>query len=199
MKPPPHPFRLLAFACIVVAGCTPAREVSRGTLDVAALAALDTWESRGRVALNAGGRGVQANFQWRQEGPTTRLELSGPWGVGAERLVIEGPDVLLWSDGSWVPMCVSGAVVAELELLCASTPLESLPFWLRGLPDPGSSYSEARSPASGAREFQQEGWRIEVDALTRARDLTVPRKVSISGPGATLKVAITRWDLPPAP
>ena len=191
--------QLLAAACIVMAACTPAREVSRGPLDVAALAALDAWESRGRVALNAGGRGVQANFLWRQDGSTARLELSGPWGMGAERVLIEGPDVLLWSDGVWVPMCASGGAADELGLLCKGAPLNSLPFWLRGLPDPGHAHTENRFAANGGREFRQDGWRVEVNALARAGQLTVPRRVFISGPGATLRVAITDWDLPAAP
>ncbi len=189
---------LLAMACVVIAACTPAREMSHGTLDVAALAALNAWESRGRVAFNAGGRAVQANFLWRQDGLRSQLELSGPWGVGAERVLIEGADILLWSDGAWIPMCASGAAADELELLCADAPLSSLPFWLRGLPDPRSPHSETRSSENAAREFRQEGWRIEVNALTLARDLTVPRRVYISSPRATLKVAITDWDLPTA-
>ena len=189
----------LAAAGIVIAGCTPAGEMSRGPLDVAALTALEAWETRGRVALNAEGRGVQASFLWRQEGPTARLELSGPWGVGAERILIDGPEAQLWSDGAWIPMCAAGAAPDELELLCGSAPLNSLPYWLRGLPDPADPYTENGSPQNGVREFLQEGWRIEVNALTRARELNVPRRVQISGPGATLKVAITDWDLPTVP
>ena len=199
MKPAGVLLRVLAAVSIVIAGCTPVGEMSRGALDVAALAALDAWESRGRVALNAEGRGVQANFLWRQEGPKARLELSGPWGVGSERILIDGPDARLWSGGDWVPMCAAGAGPEELELLCGGAPLNSLPFWLRGLPDPADPYTETRSPQNGAREFVQEGWRIEVNALTRARELNVPRRVQISGPGATLKLAITDWDLPAVP
>jgi len=192
--------RLLAMACIVIAACTPAREASRGPpLDIAALAALDAWESRGRVALNAEGRGVQASFLWRQDGAAAQLELSGPWGVGARRVRIEGPDILLWSNGAWVPMCASGTAAAnELKLLCAAAPLNSLPFWLRGLPDPLNPHTETPSPENAAREFRQDGWRIEVNALTRARQLTVPRRVYISGPCATLRIVITDWDLPGA-
>jgi len=190
---------VFAAACVVIAACAPAHELSRGTLDVAALAALDAWESRGRVAINAEGRGVQANFLWRQDGPKARVRLSGPWGVGAEEVLIEGPDAMLWSDGAWVPMCASEAAPDEMSLLCAGAPLNSLPFWLRGLPDPGRSHKENRSPENGAREFLQAGWRVEVNALARAGRLTVPRRVFISGPGATLRVAITDWALTAAP
>jgi len=189
----------LAVAGIAMAACTPAREVGRGPLDVAALTALDAWESRGRVAINADGRGVQANFLWRQDGPKARVRLSGPWGVGAEEVLIEGPDAMLWSDGAWVPMCASEAAPDEMSLLCTGAPLNSLPFWLRGLPDPGRPHQENRSPENGVREFLQAGWRVEVNALARAGRLTVPRRVFISGPGATLRVAITDWALTAAP
>ena len=193
--------RVCAFAaaCVAVAACTPAREAARGPLDVAALAALEAWESRGRVAINAGGRGVQANFLWRQDGPRARVRLSGPWGVGAEEVLIEGPDAMLWIDGAWVPMCASQAAPDEISLLCAGAPLHSLPFWLRGLPDPARSHQEKRSPENGAREFFQAGWRVEVNALARTGPLTVPRRIFISGPGATLRVAITDWALAAAP
>ncbi len=200
MRPASGLFGMLAVASAVIAGCTMPQAPGVGALDMAALEALDTWELRGRVALNAGGQGVQANVLWRQDGRTARLELSGPWGIGAERVLIEGAEVLFWSDGDWVSLCASGAgaTVAELELLCRSAPLSSLPFWLRGLPDPLDPYTETYPPQGGAREFRQAGWQVQVGALTRSHDLNVPRRVFISGPGATLKVAITRWDLRPA-
>ena len=185
----------LAAACIFVAGCTPERELGRGALDSAALAALDAWEWRGRVAVNAEGRGAQARVLWRQQGAKARLELSGPWGMGTRRVVIDGADALLWSEGLWAPLCASGSGDDELALLCDSAPLTSLPFWLRGLPDPASAYTESPYP-QGVREFRQDGWLIEVNALDRVGGLTVPRRVVVSGPGATLKVAITRWSLP---
>ena len=150
------------------------------------------------MALNREGRGAQANVLWRQEGSLARLELSGPWGVGAERVRIEGGDVNLFSEGDWVSMCAPGMQIDELEMLCDSAPLKSLPYWLRGLPDPGSPFTEYSSGQGAVREFRQDGWRIEVNALSRSGDLAVPRRLNISGPGASMRVAITNWELPPA-
>lgn len=174
-------------------------ELPAGPLDTAALAAADPWAFRGRVAVNARGRGVQANVWWRQAGPLAELELSGPWGVGAERVRIVEEQVLLLSDGAWVPMCDPGMAVEELEILCAGAPLDSLSFWLRGLPDPDSPFLEYESGQGAAQEFQQEGWQVAVSALARSGELTVPRRLRIDGPGATMKVAITEWDLPASP
>ena len=188
----------LVAAVLLLTGCTVAGNRSPAVLDAAALAELESWGLRGRVALNREGRGAQANVLWRQEGPLARLELSGPWGVGAERVRIEGGEVNLFSEGDWVSMCVPGMRIDELEMLCDSAPLKSLPFWLRGLPDPDSEFTEYSSGHGAAREFRQDGWRIEVNALARSGDLAVPRRLDISGPGASMKVAITNWELPPA-
>ena len=187
---------LLAVAWLL-AGCTAPGNLSPAVLDAAALAELESWGLRGRVALNREGRGAQANVLWRQEGSLARLELSGPWGVGAERVRIEGGDVNLFSEGDWVSMCAPGMQIDELEMLCDSAPLKSLPYWLRGLPDPGSPFTEYSSGQGSAREFRQDGWRIEVSALSRAGELAVPRRLNISGPGASMRVAITNWELPP--
>ena len=186
-------------ALLLLTGCTVAGNRSPAVLDAAALEELDSWGLRGRVALNRDGRGAQANVLWRQEGPLTRLELSGPWGVGAERVRIEGGDVNLFSEGDWVSMCAPGMPIDELEMLCDSAPLQSLPYWLRGLPDPDSPFTEYSSGQGAAREFRQDGWRIEVNALARSGGLAVPRRLNISGPGASMKVAITNWELPPVP
>ena len=185
-------------ALLLLTGCTAAGNRSAAVLDAAALAELESWGLRGRVALNREGRGAQANVLWRQEGALARLELSGPWGVGAERVRIEGGDVNLFSEGDWVSMCAPGMRIEELEMLCDSAPLQSLPYWLRGLPDPASPFTEYSSGQGAAREFRQDGWRIEVNALARSGGLAVPRRLNISGPGASMRVAITNWELPPA-
>ena len=189
---------VLVAAAWLLAGCTATGNRVPAVLDAAALAELESWNLRGRVALNREGRGAQANVLWRQEGPLAQLELSGPWGVGAERVRIEGGDADLFSEGDWVSMCAPGMQIDELEMLCDSAPLKSLPYWLRGLPDPDSPFTEYSSGQGVAREFSQDGWRIEVNALARAGDLAVPRRLNISGPGASMRVAITNWELPPA-
>ena len=170
-----------------------------GPLDAAVLAAQETWELRGRVAVNAHGRSEQAKLRWRQEGPLAAVELSGPWGMGAEQLRIVGEDVRLLSDGGWIPMCVEELSVDALELLCASAPLGSLSFWLRGLPDPGLPHTESPPAGGSARQFQQAGWLVSVSTLQRSGDLAVPRRLHISGPGATMKVVITDWELSASP
>ena len=188
---------LAAAAFWLLAGCTAAGSGSPAILDAAALAEFKSWGLRGRVALNSEGRGAQANVLWRQEGALARLELSGPWGVGAERVQIEGGEVNLFSEGGWVSMCAPGMLIEELAMLCESAPLERLPYWLRGLPDPDSPFAEYVSGQGAVREFVQDGWRIEVQALSRSGGLAVPRRLNISGPGATLRVAVTNWELPP--
>ena len=189
---------ILVAVLLLLTGCTVAGNRSPAVLDAAALEELESWRLRGRVALNREGRGAQANVLWRQDGPLSQLELSGPWGVGAERVRIEGGDVNLLSEGDWVSMCAPGMRIDELEMLCDSAPLQSLPYWLRGLPDPASPFTEYSSGQGAAREFRQDGWRVEVNALARSGGLAVPRRLNISGPGASMKVAITNWELPPA-
>ena len=188
----------LAVVAWLLAGCTIAGNRVPTVLDAAALTELESWGLRGRVALNREGRGAQASVLWRQDGPLAQLELSGPWGVGTERVRIEDGDVNLLSEGDWVSMCTPGMQIDELEMLCHSAPLKSLPYWLRGLPDPDSPFTEYSSGQGAARAFRQDGWRVEVNALARSGDLAVPRRLNISGPGASMRVAITNWELSPA-
>lgn len=191
--------RFLAALCVLAAGCAGPGNVSRGVFDAAALAAVDFWELRGRVALDSDGRGLQANVRWRQQDGQAQLTLSGPWGAGTRRLRIDGQDVALRSGGEWVRLCDPGVAVGELELLCSGAPAQNLRFWLRGLPAPGSPFLESYPGRGAAREFQQTGWRVTVNALSESGGLMVPGKLRISGPGATMKVAITDWQLSPSP
>ena len=188
---------ILAAFCVLLAGCTAQQELTNGMLDSDALAAMETWELRGRVALNAKGRGLNANVKWRQDGAQTQLELSGPWGVGAERVRIDGEEVSLRTDNGWMPLCAPGVAENELDLLCSGAPAHSLRYWLRGLPDPAAQFLESSSGQGAAREFQQAGWLIAVTGITESGNLIVPRRLHISGPDATMKVAITDWHLPP--
>ena len=190
---------LLAACCVLLAGCYgAAREVTDGELDTAALAAFESWELRGRVALNSRGRGLQANVTVAPgRSRRAQLELSGPWGVGAERVRIDGEEVSLLTDNGWMPLCAPGVAENELDLLCSGAPAHSLRYWLRGLPDPAAQFLESNPGQGAAREFQQAGWLIAVTGITESGNLIVPRRLHISGPDATMKVAITDWHLPP--
>ena len=47
------------------------------------LAGKSDWRARGRIAVKSDDGGGQGNIRWRQEGPASSVNLSGPFGAGA--------------------------------------------------------------------------------------------------------------------
>ena len=60
---------------------------------------LPYWSASGRLALSAGGEGGSGAFVWEQREQTSQLDLRGPFGAGAVR-VVATPDSLAVADGA---------------------------------------------------------------------------------------------------
>src|SRR5438874_5390188 len=106
------------------------------------LQARDKFELKGRVAVAAGGEGFNARLRWTQVGKQTRMSLDGPLGAGG---------VQVSSDGSAVSIVTSrgerldnDAARAELAArLGFDPPLNSLRYWILGVPEPGHPAQES--------------------------------------------------------
>ncbi len=85
-------------------------------------ASLERFEIRGRVGLRGGG---SANLNWRQDGSSYRIVLTGPFGTG--RVDIEGDDdFVTWEDDSGRRVSTDGAEDLLRSQLGWTLPLQAL-------------------------------------------------------------------------
>src|SRR5215470_19433215 len=106
------------------------------------LQARDKFALKGRVGVATGGEGFNARLRWTQDGNQTRVSLDGPLGAGGVQVTSDGTAVsIVTSRGDRLD---SDAARAELaNRLGFDPPLNSLRYWILGVPEPGHPAQES--------------------------------------------------------
>ena len=202
------PVAVLVLACALLAGCAslipapvpPVYAAQSWPERRAALQRRADFALRGRVAVAAGDTGFSAALRWAQSGHRADLELDGPLGMGGLRILAAGDEFsLTTSQGERFD---GAAARAGLEQRLGFTlPIESLRYWVLGVPDPAGP-AEERIAADGPRleGLEQGGWRVDYRAYatrgTRSGGAGLPRRVDVSRSDARVRLLIEAWSAP---
>lgn len=185
---------ILLVVCLL-AGCV--RETARLPTDwqshVAALGERDAWDLQGKIGLRSANDAGSALLSWRQRQADYRLVLSGALGLG--KLVLDGSaDGVNWigRDGQRRSHANPEALIRELWGW--QVPVASLPFWVRGLPDPAHELVAPVFEGGLATRFEQAGWIVEPQAYRPVDGIVLPTRVRLQGQDAVLTVSISRWS-----
>jgi outer membrane lipoprotein LolB len=159
-----------------------------------ALLALPSWQAQGRIAVNAGKDGGSGAFTWQQAGDALDFRFHGPAGAGAFR--IDG-------DGERLHLRTAGGEERDLtdperdlrERYGWSVPLNSMRYWMLGVPDPAEEAATTLDDANELVLLQQRGWTVEYGAYGGTERTALPRKLTMEGDGVRVRVIVERWDL----
>lgn len=155
---------------------------------------------KGRLAVAVSGEGFSAGLRWRQQRGDALIDLDGPFGVGGLRLESrDGALELMTARGERLD---GAAARVELERrLGFALPLESLRYWVCGVPDPALAAEER--PASDAPRLTglaQGGWQVEYVAYVDDPVAgSLPRRLSVTREGTRLRLLIDDWAYQVAP
>ena len=208
---PQRRWTLLLILLVLLAGCsTPLPRPAEPAPDPAALAwttrqarlaPRTRYALRGRLAIQRGNEGAQAQFDWRQDDTHWELRLLAPLGQGTVRL--EGsPDgvTLTTVDGQRYR-------AADLDALMTthlqwSLPVAGARYWILGLPVPDRPVAQLALDATGRlTDLAQDGWRISVLEYGEAPGLApaeaLPRRLFLLGKDVQLRLVVTAWTTPP--
>jgi outer membrane lipoprotein LolB len=160
----------------------------------ATLATLSDWHASGRVAVRSADQGFSASFDWRERDGRGELGVRGPFGAGAVRITRSSAAVVIDS-GNGPPLEVPAPFdTLEAELIARlgfPLPLESLRFWVLGVPEPGQ-------PAAGdGGEFRQDGWLVtpsEFQAVPGAPG-PLPGRLVLVRESTRIRVVIDHWQV----
>lgn len=146
------------------------------------------WQFSGRVVFQGPDQRESANIVWQSAERRDSVQLSGPFGQGAVRLIATPKGATLWRDGD------IQASDTSIESLLArhlnwQVPIDELRAWVRGDSAPGERKQLEQSTKN--RRFEQAGWMVEQAKLdTQGR----PRKVVIARPPYKLTLLIAQWN-----
>jgi outer membrane lipoprotein LolB len=158
----------------------------------ATLAAINTWEFQGRIAVKASDDGFNGSLRWWQNGDLFLATVSGPFGAGAVK--IEGDERLVRiTDPDGV---VTEMQDAELELQLRygwTIPVASLRYWALGIPDPLYPSTDEFDERGQLRQLQQRDWAVTIDEYRDGGGQPMPRRLSATNPDTRLRLVIDRW------
>jgi outer membrane lipoprotein LolB len=156
-------------------------------------AVLNHWSASGRMAIAAGNDGGSGSFDWVQDGTTSRLDLRGPLGAGAVRLVVT-PGTLSLADGSGRVLDADAARADLQARLGAALPWDHLRFWLLGVPAPGVEATVLDQDAAPWRLIEQAGWRLAYDSFDVVGGLNLPKRLTAERGAVRVRVIVDTWS-----
>ena len=146
------------------------------------------WSLEGRLAVTGNNESSSASIIWKHQLDKEWLKLSGPLGQGATVVELVGGRVTIdRGDGH-----VQSSTQPELfisQQLGLFVPLQSLRYWMIGLPEPTQTFTETQDG------FIQAGWLIEYKQMQLVGAETMPRKVTVMNKRVKLKLMIDQWTL----
>jgi outer membrane lipoprotein LolB len=157
------------------------------------LQARDKFQLKGRVAVAAAGEGFNARLRWTQDGKQTRMSLDGPLGAGGVQVTSDGSAVsIVTSRGDRLD---NDAARAELaKRLGFDPPLDSLRYWIQGVPEPGHPAQETLDSQQRLAALQQDGWQITYTDYMSAGGEWLPSKLTLQREGVRLRVVVDGWN-----
>lgn len=196
-RPPALAATLLALLAVsLLAGCAskPVAEAPRWAAELAA--AQTRFAIRGKVGFRRGESGGSAALTWQQEGERYRLAANGPLGQGATRITGNAGQVRIENSEGVRESDVPETLLAEAIGWPVS--INSLSWWVRGLPAPGSAAEVDKDAEGRPVRIRQQDWDILLDRWRDDTGVVLPYRVIATGGDSRVTLLIERWEFPPA-
>ena len=160
----------------------------------ARLARLTTWEVEGRVGVVTAKDGGSGSLDWKQQGETLVFDFVGPLGSGA--IHVEGDADALRVRSSRGDDFLSFDPEADFAArLNMPLPVNSMRYWLLGLPDPHASFDKQADARGELVSLMQRGWQVQYQAYTDVDGYSLPVKLSLQREAVRIKLVINAWTL----
>lgn len=154
---------------------------------------VSSWTISGAMAAKSADKAFSASLNWRQQGINNyQMRLFGPLGGGTV-IIEKSGNVVTYKDG---PKVASSTNADELlqKQTGVRLPVNSLYYWVRGLPAPGPVQSAKYDKYNHLTSLQQSGYTINYDSYTSARNTDLPSKINLQGHGVQIKLVIKSWN-----
>lgn len=157
------------------------------------LQARDQFELKGRVAVATGSDGFNARLRWTQSGKQTHMSLDGPLGAGGVQVTSDGSGVsIVTSRGDRLD---NDAARAELtNRLGFDPPIDSLRYWVLGVPEPGHPAQETLDPQQRLAALEQDGWQVLYTDYMSVGGEWLPSKLTLQRQGIRVRLVVDGWN-----
>lgn len=157
------------------------------------LAALQSWQAQGKLALRNGSAAESANLLWRQQDGRSELHLSGPLGMAATRILAEGERLEVRRGEELRVLDISTPRAVEMSTGW-DLPLKALPYWMLGIPQPGAAATRLSFDNERLSTLSQDGWQVTFDAYGQFDGYTLPTRLRVSRGDTSARLLVRDWQ-----
>lgn len=159
------------------------------------LASLTQWQTAGKIGIKHQNKGQSARWSWQHQDPhLDTITLSGPLNQGTVILVRDANKTTLTNAKGQIHHSHDTHKLL-LEATGWSLPVNSLYYWVRGLPDP-SLVNHVKINDYGALAVLDQGtWHIEYPDYQFTAGYWLPRKISIHREETEITLILNTWEL----
>ncbi|WP_033416685.1 lipoprotein insertase outer membrane protein LolB [Hahella ganghwensis] len=159
------------------------------------LANFSQWNIQGKLAVRQGDRSDSLVInQWVQSHSEFNIHVSSALlGLGATQ--IEGnPQYIGLYQPDEAPLYSDSPELLLQEALGWSLPLQSLSYWIRGIPAPDAPTEMQFDDQGHPYRINQSEWEIELDRFKPLdAEIILPHKITLTKGDIRLKVIVTQW------
>lgn len=177
-----------AVIVLLLAGCAsaPPKAALRPAQTEQAAFALD-----GRIAVRYDGEHPSGGIHWQHDADSDDILMLAPLGVTVAHIRRDASGATLEASGKRYAAQDSGELMQQV--LGWRLPLSGLPYWVMGLPVPGSMASVERDAHGQISVLQQDGWNIRYTAYaTQAAD-SLPLRMILQRDNVEIRLLIDEW------
>jgi outer membrane lipoprotein LolB len=155
----------------------------------------EQFTAQGRIGVVAGSDGFNGHVRWLQDGARSTVSLDGPLGVGGVRIVNDSGALSLTTPSGQA--LDSQAAHDELvRRMGFEPPLDSLRYWVQGVPDPASASIETPDAQGYLGTLAQSGWTVTIGAYMQTAAGALPQKLTVVRGTVRVKLIIDSWLAP---
>lgn len=161
---------------------------------VAQTAKVSSWEISGAMAAKTAQKGWSAALNWQQKGPGAYdIRLMGPLGGGSV-IISKSGNTVTFKDGNKITRASSADELLQKQT-GVRVPVNSLYYWVRGLPAPGKVQAMTYDHYNHLNQLKQAGYTIEYLRYTSVQGTDLPSMIKLQGHGLMVKLVIKNWKV----
>lgn len=184
---------------LLLAGCAHKLPAALPAWSAEDMAQVTRFDIKGKVGFRRGETGGSAALLWQQENDRYRLTATGPLGAGSVR--IDGTSARVRIEDGNGSRESSDPEALLAEAIGWPVSINSLAYWVRGLPAPqaeGEPAPEIVRDAGGRPvRLRQQEWEVVYDRWQADGTRLLPHKVVATGGDSRVTLLIERWTTPP--
>ncbi|MGA2654768.1 MAG: lipoprotein insertase outer membrane protein LolB [Gammaproteobacteria bacterium] len=188
---------IILFLTLLLTACVKHQATPELPFEMADPETIEHWEIKGKFSVKQPDEAVSAGLLWKQSSPDRYdIALTGPLGQG--NVLLSGyPDKVVFQDAHGDKETAYNAELLLYHHTGWSMPIESMYYWVRGLPDPHYKYEYILDDQGLYARLRQHGWTIIYNSYQQVDDYRLPRKMTLNYTDTHITLFFRTWQINP--